>query len=96
MIPVLRSLATGGRPVKPASAPTGPPLMRLWAAQLTGTPAKFAPHEVYCIPPTKRDAPPSGETRNGFSDPGTEGQYQAARSQTENSQTRGAAEGKPG
>jgi hypothetical protein len=70
-----------------ASAPALPPLLRLWAGQVTGVPARFAPHEVHRI--KTKPATPLSDWRNGFSGPGTEWQYQAARSsQTENSQTR--------
>jgi hypothetical protein len=40
---------------------------------LTGTAARFVPHEVHRIPQTKRANPVSREMRNGFSDVSEEG-----------------------
>jgi hypothetical protein len=68
-----------------ANAPALPPLVRLWRAQVTGVRPQFAPHEVHRIPQTKRASPVSGETHNGFSNVSGEGEYQARRSQMENS-----------
>jgi hypothetical protein len=51
-----------------ASAQALSPLQRVWRQQLTGVPAKFAPHEVHRIPKTKCTNPVTGETHNGFSD----------------------------
>jgi hypothetical protein len=68
-----------------ASAPALPPLLRLWTAHVTGVPAKFAPHELYRIPQQKRARIVLSDWRNGYPDVSGEGEYQARRSQTENS-----------
>ena len=60
MTPTLRSLARA--PTRPAkfTGTTLPPLLRVWAAEVTGVPAKLARHDGYHLPPIRRADP----TRN--------------------------------